>query len=435
MAWAAVLLLMLCLAGGIYWTLGGAREITLQFPEEHAAREAHRHAPENAMLLLAEAVSALPQKPGADTAAAWVQSRTPESASFNTSQPAGTTLAALCGVELPSDGDAINQYVNDSTAAWEMLKSALQQPHCLALEHARFLGESTQLGLIQLGRNLVALGRVRFEASPEPDALAPLFDAVRLARMLSREQDLLRVSHAIESPAWQQIRYLAQSGGKPGLLANAIGQVGIGYLPRREVLRTLWLDVDDLIGPRKNAPGLRSKFGRFRAFNTGAVQRLVLRFQARQAEMMEIADQAPPRMRLWLDANAMPQGVVDETGVCLQIAEGLHLAGEISSEFAATLLTLALEAYRDIYGEYPQKLDALLPHFYATPPVDPYTLQTYGYRPKSNGYVIYSFGENLMDDGADLQKDRIIVEYTRAESDVAAEAEAEPETETVPREE
>jgi hypothetical protein len=59
---------------------------------------------------------------------------------------------------------------------------------------------------------------------------------------------------------------------------------------------------------------------------------------------------------------------------------------------------VALEMYRNKEGEYPQKLDQLK-GILGEIPVDPFTNEPLKYRRTEEGYVVYSVGEDLRDDG------------------------------------
>ncbi len=75
-------------------------------------------------------------------------------------------------------------------------------------------------------------------------------------------------------------------------------------------------------------------------------------------------------------------------------------------------LTLALLAYRAREGEYPTELDALTPNDIKSLPQDLYTEESLTYSKTENGFLLYSFGENLEDDGGksfDERKDDILV--------------------------
>jgi hypothetical protein len=64
-----------------------------------------------------------------------------------------------------------------------------------------------------------------------------------------------------------------------------------------------------------------------------------------------------------------------------------------------TRIAIALERYRMKYGEYPEKLDAVVPEFLATMPLDPVTMKPFLYRREESGkFVLWSVGWNEIDE-------------------------------------
>jgi len=60
-------------------------------------------------------------------------------------------------------------------------------------------------------------------------------------------------------------------------------------------------------------------------------------------------------------------------------------------------LGLAVEQYRDQNGTYPETLDKIADLF-ETMPVDPFTGESYRYQITNDGFLLYSVGQNLIDD-------------------------------------
>lgn len=60
--------------------------------------------------------------------------------------------------------------------------------------------------------------------------------------------------------------------------------------------------------------------------------------------------------------------------------------------------TLALKQYKSEHGEFPDHLEALTPEYIGELPMDPYSGQPYGYRVTSEHAVVYSVGEDRVDD-------------------------------------
>jgi len=60
---------------------------------------------------------------------------------------------------------------------------------------------------------------------------------------------------------------------------------------------------------------------------------------------------------------------------------------------------LALKLYKQKSGTYPDTLDRLTPEFMESIPVDPFTGKPLVYRKTGDGFLLYSLGPNLKDDG------------------------------------
>ena len=60
---------------------------------------------------------------------------------------------------------------------------------------------------------------------------------------------------------------------------------------------------------------------------------------------------------------------------------------------------IAVKLYRQKHGNYPEDLGKLVPEFLARPPQDPFTGKSLLYRTSDQGFVLYSVGPDLKDDG------------------------------------
>jgi len=70
------------------------------------------------------------------------------------------------------------------------------------------------------------------------------------------------------------------------------------------------------------------------------------------------------------------------------------------ARLALAKVTLALKLYKHRHGAYPEDLSALAPEILETVPVDPFTGKPLIYRRAGKGFIIYSVGEDLTDNGA-----------------------------------
>jgi hypothetical protein len=71
-----------------------------------------------------------------------------------------------------------------------------------------------------------------------------------------------------------------------------------------------------------------------------------------------------------------------------------------------TQTALAIERYRLAEGRLPQALSDLVPVYLEAIPTDPFDGQELRYDVLAKGYVVYSIGEDLRDDGGAEKEDR-----------------------------
>lgn len=72
-----------------------------------------------------------------------------------------------------------------------------------------------------------------------------------------------------------------------------------------------------------------------------------------------------------------------------------------------TQLAAALAEYRAVHGAYPDKLDDLLPGVLGKLPVDIHNTIPFFYKRDGEGYLLYSAGDNGVDDGGSNEQLRI----------------------------
>lgn len=71
------------------------------------------------------------------------------------------------------------------------------------------------------------------------------------------------------------------------------------------------------------------------------------------------------------------------------------------------LAAIAIERWRnDHNGQIPNSLDDLVPNYLPSVPLDPYTGQPLKFKKKNKGYVVYSVGPDLQDDGGKPEPSR-----------------------------
>jgi hypothetical protein len=89
------------------------------------------------------------------------------------------------------------------------------------------------------------------------------------------------------------------------------------------------------------------------------------------------------------------------------LSNSFRRGARIQTEIYQARIAIALERYRMKYGEYPEKLDAVVPEFLAKLPIDLVTMEPYLYRREASGaFALWSVGwDEIDDDGTPGKKD------------------------------
>lgn len=86
------------------------------------------------------------------------------------------------------------------------------------------------------------------------------------------------------------------------------------------------------------------------------------------------------------------------------LSRGTEAGIRDAAMFRCALTALAIEQYRlDHGGALPETLEGLVPQYLTEVPQDPYCSQPLRYRSLSPGYAVYSVGEDLADDGVEVE--------------------------------
>ncbi len=86
--------------------------------------------------------------------------------------------------------------------------------------------------------------------------------------------------------------------------------------------------------------------------------------------------------------------------VALERIPRLNIAeAQIAAKVRGTLVMAAVELYRTEQGGYPAALTQLVPNYLQVLPQDPFTGGNFGYAVGGNDYLLYSFAQDMKDDG------------------------------------
>jgi len=84
------------------------------------------------------------------------------------------------------------------------------------------------------------------------------------------------------------------------------------------------------------------------------------------------------------------------------IADAAVFYDRVRCDWQMTHMILALQLWRQRTGSWPQRLEAIADELGGEVPTDPYSGKAYPYRLENGGWVLYSVGENYVDDGGKL---------------------------------
>jgi hypothetical protein len=71
----------------------------------------------------------------------------------------------------------------------------------------------------------------------------------------------------------------------------------------------------------------------------------------------------------------------------------------VKAQLAGNRILLGATAFKSTYGRYPSSLPELRSQLHWATPIDPFSGKEFVYRQKGKGFLLYSFGPNLKDDG------------------------------------
>jgi len=84
------------------------------------------------------------------------------------------------------------------------------------------------------------------------------------------------------------------------------------------------------------------------------------------------------------------------------VADAAVLYDRVRCDWQMTRVILALQLYRQRRSEWPEQLEAIEGELGGEVPTDAYSGKAYHYRVENSGWVLYSVGENYVDDGGKL---------------------------------
>ena len=112
----------------------------------------------------------------------------------------------------------------------------------------------------------------------------------------------------------------------------------------------------------------------------------------------------PAKLKKLLSSDTSPAEISRQLAEILLEPDGgsgayVWAEGATTAKTQLTDFAFALARYHNDHAAYPRRLAELSPKYMAEVPKDPWSDREYLYRPKDNGYLLYSVGRNGKDDG------------------------------------
>ena len=86
------------------------------------------------------------------------------------------------------------------------------------------------------------------------------------------------------------------------------------------------------------------------------------------------------------------------------LSRAYNKEARIDAQLGNAEIALACRIYKARCGKYPESLNELTPGILPSLPLDPFTGKNYIYKRKLKGFIVYSLGDNLKDDGGKSQR-------------------------------
>jgi hypothetical protein len=102
----------------------------------------------------------------------------------------------------------------------------------------------------------------------------------------------------------------------------------------------------------------------------------------------------------------LPDWQVCTRGLLSGISRAYIQEAKLDAHLGAAEIAVANRIYKQKHGKYVDSLEQLTPEILPVLPLDPFTGKDYIYKKKDKGFIVYSLGENLRDDGGLRRKAR-----------------------------
>jgi len=376
------------------------REPDLILPERHdpTHRMDERRSRDNAYFTIVAAKEMTPE--GTEEAEAAV--RAIRDNVYNTDRAFDAQLQNYMGVAAGPVEGPVADHLRACRGLAERYRSAVHKPFFLRLEPPHFLRDPLTEELHATGAR--ALGYYTLltnDAATWREGVAGVFDCVRVFRMMYPEGGQHQRERALEEHA---ARVLLHALGKPGArqhlrwMLETWRELDQPFPSRLGALEYFWFKVDNTLTfspDREVGLGRQLELTLF-LLDCQSWSDAILRNRA----VFERLAMLPSTRHLEVTLQVPEFHRNNQIGRVFQWQ--LTLLREIDVQnlhYFRTLLGIALEAYADEHGDYPEQLAALEPEWVDRVPTDPTNGQPLRYQRDDGRFTLHSYGPNEQNDG------------------------------------
>lgn len=291
---------------------------------------------------------------------------------------------------------------------WEAGAGALF-PYCAYMKRtSQFLQVNALIqahdGRMDEALRSVELGFKMSESLKDDPTLISLLARVAMVKIASKSlREILEYGSISEAQAKWLYDVLSPMDIYPGLDKAMLGEMCSG----------LWI-FDAVL---KQSPGLFSNFGSNRKPSYRILMRtlvgiwrpvlyadelIYLKLINKEATLMRLPYREIHSQLAALDGESqnLPRYAFISRIMFPIFARATASRDDATAEISGSQILLALQAYKDRFRAYPDSLDALRAGLGWDIPIDVYSGKDFIYKRRGNGFLLYSVGKNLKDDGA-----------------------------------
>jgi hypothetical protein len=300
----------------------------------------------------------------------------------------------------------IDEAWEDLLACQRLVRLMAQGPHVVQFIAAASISERASRGVCALlqhpGLTAAKIAKMREDFDSLP-AMPKLVEKIDLAeRLVFLDYVLTTARSAPASPATvakslEQVRNAGVDARELASMASILESSGDATVDWDIILRMGNARYDQYVAALRMPAGVKRTEAATRIDESKAAM-------PKAANNDEASEQSPPS-----DTPQVRSRRIGEAFLAVfsnGLATPLCLEDRMTMRFELTGLAFALAAYRADHGSYPAKLADLTPKYVSAVAKDIFNDGELHYRPEKDGYLLYSVGDNVKDDGGKSYEDR-----------------------------